>query len=118
LPAAREHGLFNKDWPVLVGIGERIRYMGDALALVAAETQATADQAVKLITFDVDPQPVLSNPQAALQPDAPQLHPKGNLLKHIKVRKGDVSQGFAKADIILEHTFWTPFTDHLFLEPE
>ncbi|HPK27401.1 MAG TPA: molybdopterin-dependent oxidoreductase, partial [Anaerolineaceae bacterium] len=118
LPAAHEHGLFTKDWPILVGVGERIRYMGDALALVAAETQAIADQAVKLITFEVDPQPVLSNPQAALQPDGPQLHPKGNLLKHIKVRKGDVSQGFAKADIILEHTFWTPFTDHLFMEPE
>ncbi|HAE86148.1 MAG TPA: aldehyde oxidoreductase [Anaerolineaceae bacterium] len=118
LPAAHVHGLFTKDWPILVGVGERIRYMGDALALIAAETQAIADQAVKLITFEVDPQPVLSNPQAALQPDAPQLHPNGNLLKHIKVRKGDVDQGFAQADVILEHTFHTPFTDHLFMEPE
>ena len=118
LPAAREHGLFSKDWPILVGVGERIRYMGDALALVAAETQTIADQAISLITFEVEPQPVLSSPQAALQPDAPQIHIKGNLLKHIKVHKGDVSQGFAKSDLILEHTFRTPFTDHIFMEPE
>lgn len=118
LPAAREHGLFSKDWPVLVGIGERIRYMGDALALVAAETQTIADQAIKLIKFEVEPLPVLFSPQAALQPDAPQIHPKGNLLKHIKVRKGDVSEGFTKSEVILEHTFKTPFTDHLFMEPE
>jgi xanthine dehydrogenase molybdenum-binding subunit len=46
------------------------------------------------------------------------LHPSGNLLKHIKVRKGDVNQGFSEADVILEHTFYTAMTDHLFLEPE
>lgn len=55
---------FSKDWPILVGVGERIRYMGDALALVAAETQTIADQAISLITFEVEPQPVLSSPQA------------------------------------------------------
>jgi len=118
LPAAHLHGLFTQDWPILVGIGERIRYMGDALALVAADTQAIADEAIKLITFEVEPQPVLSNPQLALDPQAPQLHPHGNLLKHIKVRKGDVEQGFNEAEVILEHTFHTPFMDHLFMEPE
>ena len=54
----------------------------------------------------------------ARQPGAAQLHPNGNLLKHIKVRKGDMEQGFAEAEVILEHTFHTPITDHAFLEPE
>jgi xanthine dehydrogenase molybdenum-binding subunit len=48
----------------------------------------------------------------------PQIHEKGNLLKHIKVRKGDMDAGFAQADVILEHTFHTAITDHAFLEPE
>ncbi|HNN14749.1 MAG TPA: molybdopterin-dependent oxidoreductase, partial [Anaerolineales bacterium] len=46
------------------------------------------------------------------------IHEKGNLLKHIKVRKGDMDAGFGEADIVLEHTFHTPATDHAFIEPE
>jgi len=118
LPAARLHGLFTSDWPILVGIGERIRTVGDALALVAADTQAAADAAIALIQVGLEPLPVLSTPQQALAPQAELLHEKGNLLKHIEVRKGDPEQGFRDAEIILEHSFFTPFTDHLFMEPE
>ncbi len=46
------------------------------------------------------------------------MHENGNLLKHIKVRKGDPGLGFKDAEIIVEHNFYTPFTDHLFMEPE
>jgi xanthine dehydrogenase molybdenum-binding subunit len=118
LPAERNHGLVIYDWPILVGVGERVRYVGDAIALVAAETPEVARQALGLIEADFDPQPVVSDPVQARQPDAPALHPNGNLLKHIKVRKGDVEQGFAEAEVILEHTFHTQITDHAFLEPE
>ncbi len=118
LPGAKRHGILIDDWPILVGIGERVRYVGDALAIVAADTEAIAEQAAALIEAEIEPLPVLSDPVQALQPDAPQLHPGGNLLKHIKVRKGDLEQGFAEADVILEHTFYTPHYDHAFLEPE
>ncbi len=102
----------------MVGIGERIRYVGDALAIVAAETREIAGQALDLIEADFDLQPVITNPVQARQEGVPQLHGKGNLLKHIKVRKGDMEAGFAGADVILEHTFHTPTTDHAFIEPE
>jgi len=118
LPAEHNHGLVIYDWPILVGVGERVRYVGDAIALVAAETPDVARQALGLIEAEFDPQPVVSDPVQARQPEAPRLHPQGNLLKHIKVRKGDVEQGFAQADVILEHTFRTQITDHAFLEPE
>jgi xanthine dehydrogenase molybdenum-binding subunit len=118
LPGAKKHGLVIPDWPVLVGVGERVRYVGDALAIVAAETQETAEQAAALIETEFDLQPVVSGPVQARQPGAPQLHPDGNLLKHIKVRKGNIEQGFAEAEVILEHTFHTASTDHMFLEPE
>ena len=118
IPAERTHGLVIYDWPVMVGVGERVRYVGDALAIVAAETQEIAEQAAALIEAEFDLQPVITNPVQARQDGVPQLHEKGNLLKHIKVRKGDLEQGFAESDVILEHTFHTAITDHAFLEPE
>ncbi|HJS19042.1 MAG TPA: molybdopterin cofactor-binding domain-containing protein [Anaerolineales bacterium] len=118
IPAERNHGLVIFDWPVLVGIGERVRYVGDALAIVAAETQEIAEQASALIEAEFDLQPVITNPVQARQEGVPQIHENGNLLKHIKVRKGDIEQGFAESDVILEHTFHTAITDHAFLEPE
>jgi len=118
IPGEHNHGLVIYDWPVMVGIGERVRYVGDALAIVAAETQEIADQASGLIEAEFDLQPIITNPVQARQDGVPQIHEKGNLLKHIKVRKGDMDAGFASADVVLEHTFHTPTTDHAFIEPE
>jgi selenium-dependent xanthine dehydrogenase len=118
IPGAHTHGLVVKDWPSLVGVGERVRYVGDAVAIVAAETREIASEALELIDVDYDPQPVISNPVQARRPDVPSLHESGNLLKHIKVRKGNMEQGFAEADVILEHVFHTAQTEHAFLEPE
>lgn len=118
IPGERNHGLVIYDWPVMVGIGERVRYVGDALAIVAAETEEIAEQAAALIEAEFDLQPVITNPVQARQEGVPQIHETGNLLKHIKVRKGDVEQGFAESDVVLEHTFHTATTDHAFIEPE
>jgi xanthine dehydrogenase molybdenum-binding subunit len=96
IPGENNHGLVVYDWPVLVGVGERVRYVGDAVAIVAAETREIASQALELIEAAYDSQPVISDPVQARQPETAQLHPSGNLLKHIKVRKGDISAGFSK----------------------
>ena len=118
IPGKHNHGLITQDWPALIGVGERIRYVGDALAIVAAESQEIATHAVELIETEFDLLPVISDPVQALQPGQPILHEKGNLLKHIKVRKGDIRDGFADSDVIIEHTFHTQTTDHAFMEPE
>jgi xanthine dehydrogenase molybdenum-binding subunit len=118
IPGEHNHGLVIFDWPVLVGVGERVRYVGDAIAIVAAETREIASEAIDLIEVEYDLQPIITDPIQARQSDSPPLHPSGNLLKHIKVRKGDIKTGFAEADIILEHIFHTVSTDHAFIEPE
>jgi xanthine dehydrogenase molybdenum-binding subunit len=118
IPGQHNHGLVVYDWPVLVGIGERVRYVGDAIAIIAAETQEIAEQASALIEAEFDLHPVITNPVQARQEGVPQIHEKGNLLKHIKVRKGDMEKGFAESDMILEHTFHTPIYEHAFIEPE
>jgi aerobic-type carbon monoxide dehydrogenase small subunit (CoxS/CutS family) len=118
IPGEPKHGLVIFDWPAIIGVGERIRYVGDTIAIVAAETPEIAEQAAELIQAEFELLPVITNPVQALQKDQPKLHENGNLLKHIKVRKGDMEAGFADADVILEHTFHTQTTDHAFMEPE
>lgn len=118
IPGEHYHGLVTADWPILVGVGERVRYVGDAIAIVAAETREIASKALDLIEVEFELQPVVNSPLEALSPQAPQLHKTGNLLKHIQVRKGNVETGFAEADAVIEHTFNTPALDHLFMEPE
>ncbi|NUQ84858.1 MAG: molybdopterin-dependent oxidoreductase [Anaerolineales bacterium] len=118
IPGEKTHGLVIYDWPVMVGVGERVRYVGDAIAVIAAETLEIAEQASALIEAEFDLQPVITNPVQARSEGVPQIHEKGNLLKHIKVRKGDMEKGFAESDVILEHTFHTPMYDHAFIEPE
>jgi xanthine dehydrogenase molybdenum-binding subunit len=118
IPGEHNHGLVIHDWPSLVGEGERVRYVGDSVAIVAADTRSQADDALNLIEVEYDLQPVISDPVQARQPEAQALHPNGNLLKHIKVRKGDMETGFAEAEVILEHSFHTAITDHAFMEPE
>jgi len=118
IPGEKNHGLVIYDWPVMVGVGEHVRYVGDAIAIVAAETREIATRALDLIVVDYDSLPVVSSPVQSRQPDSPSLHPGGNQLEHIKVRKGDIQQGFSEADLILEHTFNTVMTEHAFIEPE
>jgi xanthine dehydrogenase molybdenum-binding subunit len=118
IPGEQNHGLIISDWPALIGIGQKVRYIGDAIAIVAAETPEIAAYAATLIETEFDLLPVITNPIQAKEEGQPKLHENGNLLKHIKVRKGDVSEGFKEADLILEHTFHTQTTDHAFMEPE
>jgi len=119
VPGLNQHGLVTVDWPVLCGT--KVRYVGDAVAIVAADTPEIAAAALDLIRVEYEELPVIADPLEARKPGAPVLHekrPDGNTLKHIKVRKGNVAEGFARADVIVERTYRTPMTEQLFLEPE
>ncbi len=119
VPGENLHGLVHFDWPVLCG--DKVRYMGDAVAIIAADTQEIADKALALILVEYEPLGVVADPVYARTPEAPVLHEGregGNLLKHIKVRHGDMEKGFAESDVIIERTYHTPTTEHAFLEPE
>lgn len=118
LKAEKKHGLVIKDWPVLVDVGERVRYVGDAIAIVAAETEDIASDAINLIKAEFQSLPVITNPVDARNANTDQIHEDGNLIKHIKVRKGDVDKGFGESDIVLEQIYHTNPNDHAFLEPE
>ena len=118
VPGRLNHGLVIKDWPALIPVGGHSRYVGDALAIVAAESEKIAEKAIDAINYRLNPLPHVVDPVAARRDEAPLVHERGNLLKHIKVRKGDVEAGFSQADVLFEETYFTPAMDHAFMEPE
>ena len=118
IPGKKNHGLVIQDWPVMVGIGEKVRYVGDAVAIVAADTREIASKALELIEVKYESLPIVASAIEAIKEDSPRVHDNGNLLKHIQVSKGDIDQGFAGADVIFEDTYFTPSYDHVFMEPE
>ena len=83
VPGDKNHGLIQNDWPVLAY--DKVRYVGDAIAVVVAETQAVARQAAELVSAEYEPLPVVSSPEEARTPGAPRIHEGGNLLEHIQV---------------------------------
>ncbi len=109
-------GIVKPDQPVLCH--DKVRYVGDAVALVAAETESIAEEALGLIHVDYDPLPVVEDPEEALSESAPKVHEQGNLLLRTKLQKGDVQQGFTESDVILEQRYSTQLFEHAFLECE
>lgn len=117
-PDLNKFGLIIKDQPVLVGIGEKMRYLGDALAIVVAESREIATRALDLIRVEVEELEVISDPLRAMEDDAPAIHEDGNILITHYLDKGDVEKGFAGADIIVEREYRTQHIDQLPLQPE
>ena len=118
IPQVKKFGLIIKDQPVLVGIGQKMRYMGDALAIVIAENKEVASKAVKLIEVEVEELEVISDPWRAMEKDAPFIHKDGNILVTHYLEKGDIKKGFAEAEVIVENEYRTSFLDHIPLQVE
>lgn len=94
-----------------------VRFVGDEVAAVAADTEEIARQAVKLIKVDYEPLPAVFDPEAALEPGAPQVYPEGNLLKEQLTQCGDVDQALAQADVTVENETATAMIHHGAIEP-
>jgi CO/xanthine dehydrogenase Mo-binding subunit len=120
-----------KDQPVLVS--DRVRFVGDAVAAVAAESAEIAEQALTLIDVEYEELPYILDPVDALQPSAPAIHedrskyknapavPEGisthNLQSYTVWKSGDAEEAFRRADRVFEHTFRTPLSHHGYIEP-
>jgi CO/xanthine dehydrogenase Mo-binding subunit len=134
-----EYGLQWQDQPVLCGPNQSltlspdrrkkpqkpgadvVRFVGDQVAAVVAESEAQAAAAVKLIEVGYEDLPVVTDPIEAMKPDAPRVHEHigdSNVCVHYKIRKGDVEAAFAQADVIVEGEYHTPVQEHAFLQPE
>ena len=118
IPGENYQGYIINDWPTMVPVGEETRYIGDALAIVAAPTPEQAEEARDLIEVDYEELEPITGPKEALAEGAPKIHPKGNLLSTTAVSRGNVEEALAKCAHVVTNTYETPFQEHAFLEPE
>src|SRR6266446_5064810 len=96
----------------------RVRFQGEPVVAIAAETPEIAAEAAELVRVDYERLPGAYDALEAMKPEAPHVHEGGNLLRAWHIRKGDVTGGFVRADVVVEQTYRTPFVDHLYLETE
>lgn len=104
------------DAPVLAK--DVVRYVGEPIALIAADTLAIAESALGLIDLQYEELPAVFSPEEALKPGAPILFEPDNAVARWKIRKGDLEAGMAEADVIVENSFKMPFIEHAYLEPD
>lgn len=118
-PGAPElfYGFGRRDQPVVAK--GKVRYVGEPVALIAAETQEQADAALYAIEIGYEELPAVYDPVEAMQPGAPQLHENTpeNRMVHSKLRHGDVEAGFAQADFVIQETYTSPLAQQTSLEP-
>jgi xanthine dehydrogenase D subunit len=113
VPGARTYGLEHKDQPVLAA--EQVRYQGEPVALVAADHPETARRAVARIEAAYQVLPPVTDARAALDPAAPALHEGGNLVRRVRIRKG---QPEGPADVVVRGEYQVGMQDQAFLGPE
>ncbi|HUX36303.1 MAG TPA: selenium-dependent xanthine dehydrogenase [Rectinemataceae bacterium] len=118
IPGDRFIGHLVADWPTFVAPGELTRYVGDAIALVAAESRELAKKALGHIRAEYELLEPLLDPEAALAPGAPAIHPGGNVLSEISLVRGDAASALASAPHVIRREYATGFIDHAFMETE
>jgi CO/xanthine dehydrogenase Mo-binding subunit/aerobic-type carbon monoxide dehydrogenase small subunit (CoxS/CutS family) len=118
VPGQDGFGVFVHDQPIMAR--GKVRYVGEAVAAVAAESVAAARQALSAIRVTYEVLPAVFDPERAMIAGAPVLHDYApeNLVKHIPIRKGDVDAGFREADLVVEQTYETQQVEHAYLETE
>jgi CO/xanthine dehydrogenase Mo-binding subunit len=116
VPGANEVGFFIQDQPLFCD--KKVRFVGDAVAMVIAETPEAAELGVQAVRVEYEELSGLFDPQEALREGALKIHDKGNLLDSYFVKKGDVEEGFRQADVIVKGAYETPVQEQAYLETE
>ncbi|MDQ0252895.1 xanthine dehydrogenase D subunit [Evansella vedderi] len=116
IPGFNGFGIVVPDQPVLCE--DVVRTTADAVALVAAETEEIAEEALALIDVDYERLDAVTDAEFAITEQAPKLHADGNIHSHVVIKNGEVEKAFQEADIILENTFHSPRQMHAFIETE
>jgi xanthine dehydrogenase molybdenum-binding subunit len=119
VPGNRWVGQIYQDWPCFVAEGEEVRYVGDVVAAVAAESQRIAREAAALVAVEYEPLPPVLDPAEAIKPGAPRVNPRHeNVLSVTRYGRGDVAAALAASAHVVSGTWATQRIEHLFLEPE
>ena len=118
IPGKRFLGHLVKDWPALIAVEEETRYVGDSVALVAAESREALKKGLEAIVVDYEEREPLTSPEEALKEEAPKIHEKGNVLFQQILKRGNVEDAIKNSKYIVTNKYSVPFTEHAFMEPE
>lgn len=118
IPGTKKVGHLKRDWDVMVPVGGITHYLGDAIALIAAETAEILEQAKKLIKVEYEPLEGVFSPNEAMKDNAPLVHDDGNLLASEHLVRGNADEVIAKSRYKVTNHYSVPFTEHAFMEPE
>lgn len=116
VPGINQVGCVFPDQPLFAT--DRVRFVGDRVALVVAETRQQARKAARLVRVEYRELESVHDAEAALEDDAPLIHEGGNLLRHQKVRFGKGTAGFEDCDVVVEKDFSVNYQEHAYLEPQ
>ena len=116
IPGKNLMGIINKDQPLLAS--GKVRSISDPVALVAAETQAAAEAAIEAIEVSYQDLPAVFDPEAAIKPEAPKIHAKGNLLLTRKILRGNPDEAFKACSSVVEKVYRTSMIEHNYIEPD
>ncbi|MBC8505507.1 MAG: xanthine dehydrogenase family protein molybdopterin-binding subunit [Anaerolineales bacterium] len=116
IPGDKAFGALIHDQPPLVV--ELVRHLGEPIALVIAETEAVAKEAAELVEIEYEPIEPVHDPVDAVSPEASRLYAEGNLISHYEIKDGDIENGLAEADIVLEENFSVPLASPAYMETE
>jgi CO/xanthine dehydrogenase Mo-binding subunit len=117
IPGANQIGAVIQDQPLLAS--GRVRFWGDRVALVAADTPEAARRAASLVRLRLEPLPAVFDVKDALREGAVLLHgSSGNLVARHRLLRGDVERGFAEAEWVFEEEFRTSWQEHVYLETQ
>ena len=95
-----------------------VRSIGDPIGAILAESRDAAEEGARQVGVEYEDLPAIFSPLDALDPKSVQIHPNGNICRHLKIRKGDVERGFRESDVIVENEYTTQMQEHAQLEPE
>ncbi|MGB9750474.1 MAG: xanthine dehydrogenase family protein molybdopterin-binding subunit [Caldisericia bacterium] len=116
IPGLNGFGIAVQDQPVLCH--DKVRYLGDAIALVACDSKDLLDKALELIEVEYELLPVVDDPLKAKENIPTKVHENGNIHLHTVINKGDIEKGFREADLIIENEYRTGRQEHAYLETE
>ena len=116
VPGRKTYGLRTPDQPVLAW--DVVRYEGEPVAVVAADDPEVARRAVERIRVTYEVLPAVTDPEEALREDAIPVHPQGNVVRHVKIRHGDVAAAQQAADVVVAGYYEIGMQDQAFLGPE
>lgn len=118
IPGTQKVGHLKRDWDVMVPVGGITHYLGDTIALIAAETDEVLEQAKKLIRVVYEPLEGVFSPNEAMKDGAPLVHEDGNLLASEHLVRGNADEVILKSRYKVTNHYSVPFTEHAFMEPE